>query len=62
MKPPKIAMIGAGSLVFCKTLSADILATPALQDTEIRLMGPTQSKLDKMETFLKSYFKTLEVR
>ena len=26
----KIAMIGAGSLVFCKTLMTDLLATPAL--------------------------------
>lgn len=26
----KIAMIGAGSLVFCKTLMSDFLATPAL--------------------------------
>jgi len=25
----KIAMIGAGSLVFCKTLMSDFLATPA---------------------------------
>jgi len=50
---PKIAMIGAGSLVFCKTLCADILATPALQGAEIRLMGPTQAKLNKMEGFLK---------
>ena len=26
----KIAMIGAGSVVFCKTLIHDILATPSL--------------------------------
>ena len=26
--PRKIAMIGAGSVVFCKTLISDILATP----------------------------------
>ena len=26
---PKIAMIGAGSVIFCKTLVNDILATPA---------------------------------
>ncbi len=31
---PKIAMIGAGSLVFCKTLVMDILATEALQGSD----------------------------
>jgi alpha-galactosidase/6-phospho-beta-glucosidase family protein len=33
----KIAMPGAGSLVFCKTLMADFLATPALAGSEYRL-------------------------
>jgi alpha-galactosidase len=48
----KIAMIGAGSVVFCKTLIADILATPALQDAEFALMAPTETKLRRMETFV----------
>jgi len=48
---PKIAMIGAGSLIFCKTLLNDILATEALQDSEICLMSRTQPKLDKMTDF-----------
>ncbi len=34
----KIAMIGAGSIVFCKTLMSDIMATPALADSEFALM------------------------
>ena len=50
---PKIAMIGAGSMVFCKTLVKDILATPALQDSEICLMSRTRPKLDRMEAFVK---------
>jgi alpha-galactosidase len=50
---PKIAMIGAGSLVFCQTLSKDILATQALRDSEICLMSRTRPKLDRMERFLK---------
>lgn len=50
--PKKIAMIGAGSVVFCKTLIADILATPALQDSEIALMAPSESKLRRMEAFV----------
>ncbi len=49
--PKKIAMIGAGSVVFCKTLMSDILATPALADSEFVLMSPTESKLRRMEAF-----------
>lgn len=48
----KIAMIGAGSLVFCKTLCHDILATPALRGSEIALMSRTQPKLDVMQRFV----------
>jgi alpha-galactosidase len=50
--PKKIAMIGAGSVVFCKTLIHDILATPALRDSEFALMSPTETKLRRMETFI----------
>ncbi len=57
MAKPKIAMIGAGSLIFCKTLTMDILATPALQDVEICLMNRTKPKLDKMEAFVKEVIK-----
>src|SRR5437764_14997948 len=48
----KIAMIGAGSVVFCKTLISDILATPALQGSEFALMSPTETKLRRMEAFV----------
>jgi alpha-galactosidase len=47
----KIAMIGAGSIVFCKTLMSDILATPALADCELALMSRTEPKLRRMEAF-----------
>lgn len=50
--PKKIAMIGAGSVVFCKTLIQDILATPALRDSEFALMSPTETKLRRMEAFV----------
>ena len=53
----KVAMIGAGSLIFCKTLSMDILATPALQDSEICLMSRTKPKLDRMEAFVQRVVK-----
>ena len=49
----KIAMLGAGSLVFCKTLMADFLATPALAGSEYRLMALTHTRLDKMHGFVR---------
>ena len=49
--PKKIAMIGAGSIVFCKTLLNDILSTPALAGCEIALMSRTEEKLRRMEAF-----------
>ncbi|HAK93911.1 MAG TPA: alpha-glucosidase/alpha-galactosidase [Planctomycetes bacterium] len=48
---PRIAMIGAGSIVFCKTLMQDIMATEALADSEFVLMDPTEPKLRRMEAF-----------
>ena len=53
----KIAMIGAGSVVFCKTLLSDILATPELCDSEIVLMNRTEPKLMRMEAFAKRMVK-----
>lgn len=47
----KVAMIGAGSVVFCKLLMADIMATPALEGTEFALMSRTWPKLENMEKF-----------
>jgi alpha-galactosidase len=49
---PRIAMIGAGSLIFCETLTRDILSTPALRGSEIRLMSRTRPKLDMMAGFI----------
>ncbi|MFB3879832.1 MAG: alpha-galactosidase [Armatimonadota bacterium] len=47
----KIAMIGAGSIVFAKTLLNDMLATPALSGAEYVLMSRTEPKLRRMEAF-----------
>lgn len=47
----KVAMIGAGSVVFCKTLMSDIMATPALAGCEFALMSRTEPKLRRMEEF-----------
>jgi len=52
-----IAMIGAGSLVFCKTLMSDFLATPALKGSEYRLMAPSHKRLDKMRDFVNRMIK-----
>jgi alpha-galactosidase len=48
----KIAMIGAGSLVFAKTLMNDFLGTPALAGSEYALMALTHKRLDKMHDFV----------
>ena len=48
---PKVAMLGAGSLIFCKTLLSDMLSTPALEGSEYALMAPTHRRLDKMHAF-----------
>lgn len=47
----KIAIIGAGSIVFCKTLMLDIMATPSLEDTQFALMAPSTAKTSQVEAF-----------
>ncbi|NLO82439.1 MAG: alpha-galactosidase [Clostridiales bacterium] len=53
----KIAIIGAGSVVFCKTLMLDIMATPGLDDTQFALMAPTTSKTPQVEKYMKKVIK-----
>ncbi len=48
----KVAIIGAGSLVFCKTLMNDFLGTPALAGSEYSLMALTHTRLDKVHSFV----------
>jgi alpha-galactosidase len=43
----KIALIGAGSLIFSTTLMNDMLATPCLQDAEFALMSPSSWKIEQ---------------
>ena len=47
----KIAIIGAGSIVFCKTLVLDIMATPSLRDSEFALMAPSTRNTSQVEAF-----------
>jgi alpha-galactosidase len=49
----KVAIIGAGSIVFCKTLMLDILATDGLEDTEFALMAPSTTRTSQVEAFAK---------
>ncbi len=48
----KIAIIGAGSLVFCKTLMLDVLATPGLEETQFALMAPSTKNTSQVENFM----------
>ncbi len=49
----KVAIIGAGSIVFCKTLMLDILATDGLENTEFALMAPSTTRTSQVEAFAK---------
>jgi len=60
--PRKIAMIGAGSVVFAKTLMNDMMATPALSDSEFALMDVHEAKLRSMEAFGKRMVKESGVK
>ena len=43
---PKIAMIGAGSFVFSKRLTTDILSWPELQDSTIVYVDTDPTRLE----------------
>jgi alpha-galactosidase len=53
----KIALIGAGSVVFTKTLLSDMMATPALAESEWALMDLAETKLSRMEAFARRMLK-----
>jgi alpha-galactosidase len=48
----KITIIGAGSLIFTKTLAMDIFATAALEGSELCLMDLDKAKLKRIEAFI----------
>jgi alpha-galactosidase len=47
----KIALIGAGSVVFARRLLQDIVATPALADSHVSLMDVDAGRLELIEAF-----------
>ncbi len=53
----KVAIIGAGSIVFCQTLILDILGTPGIEGTEFALMAPTTTRSSQVEAFAKRVIK-----
>jgi alpha-galactosidase len=53
----KVAIIGAGSIVFCKTLILDILSTPGLENTEFALMAPSTARTSQVEEFTRRVIK-----
>jgi len=53
----KVAIIGAGSIIFCKTLIMDILATEGLEDTEFALMAPSTRRTPQVERFVNRIIK-----
>ena len=50
---PKIAIIGAGSVVFTRKLLQDVVNTPSLADARLSLMDVDQSRLDLIGSFAK---------
>ncbi|MFP4058638.1 MAG: alpha-galactosidase [Candidatus Brocadiia bacterium] len=51
MAKTKISFIGAGSIVFAKTIMMDIMASEEIRDSEICLMNRGKPKLDRIEAF-----------
>jgi len=54
---PKIAIIGAGSIIFSTVLLNDMFGTECLQDSTYALMGPTKWKLEKVEKWANKVIK-----
>jgi len=48
----KIAIIGAGSVVFCKTLMLDIMSTEGMDDTEFALMAPSTTNTLRVAAYM----------
>jgi alpha-galactosidase len=46
---PTVALIGAGSMVFARTLVGDILSFPELADSSLRLMDVDEARLERTE-------------
>ncbi len=58
----KIAILGAGSITFGTILLNDMLGTESLNGSTYALMGPTLSKLQRVENFIKRLIKRNKLR
>ena len=54
--PPKISLIGAGSVVFARRLLQDVACTPSLKDSRISLMDIDEDRLQVIGDFAKKLF------
>ena len=54
--PPKISLIGAGSVVFARRLLQDVACTQSLKDSHISLMDIDESRLEVIGDFAKKLF------
>jgi alpha-galactosidase len=54
----KIAIIGAGSMVFSTTLTNDIMQTPGLENATVALMDPVLSKVKSVEEYVNKIIKS----
>ena len=54
--PPKISLIGAGSVVFARRLLQDVACTPSLKDSHISLMDIDEERLQVIGDFAKKLF------
>ncbi|MDQ4076764.1 MAG: alpha-glucosidase/alpha-galactosidase [Chloroflexota bacterium] len=59
---PKITLIGAGSIEFTRNLCNDILLTPALQESTIRLMDVNPTRLEQVRDMIQAMIERRELR
>ena len=53
----KIAIVGAGSMVFSTTLTNDIMQTPGLEGSTVALMDPALEKVQSVENYVNKVIK-----
>ncbi|MBM3959725.1 MAG: alpha-glucosidase/alpha-galactosidase [SAR202 cluster bacterium] len=58
----RIALIGAGSVVFSRRLLQDVACVPALSDATIALMDPDRERLELISTFARKLVKDAGTR
>ena len=57
--PPKIVLIGAGSVVFARRLLQDVACVPELSDADVALMDIDEERLEIISRFARKLFKDM---